>query len=82
MFSLVRCEHPCPGDNVELLGTMQMKFAFKISIQLWSRRDSVVPAARNSVVPMAYRRPVFSSTLLKYRTALTWQLWKRRPNSV
>ena len=23
-----------------------------------------------------------SSTLLKFRTALTWQLWKRRPNSV
>ena len=23
-----------------------------------------------------------SSTLLKYRTALTWQLWKRRPNGV
>ena len=27
-------------------------------------------------------RVELSSTLLKYRTALTWQLWKRRPNGV
>ena len=27
-------------------------------------------------------RVELSSTLLKFRTALTWQLWKRRPNSV
>ena len=27
-------------------------------------------------------RVELSSPLLKYRTALTWQLWKRRPNGV
>ena len=27
-------------------------------------------------------RVELSSTLLKFRTALTWQLWKRRPNRV
>ena len=27
-------------------------------------------------------RVELSSTLLKFRTALTWQLWKRRPNGV
>ena len=43
-----RCEHPCPGDNVSIRpkDTEQVKRLcqgterYKISVQLWSRRDS------------------------------------------
>ena len=42
-------------------------------------RGTVYGADRNG---RHWLRVELSSTLLKYRTALTWQFWKRRPNGV
>ena len=48
---------------------------------LFPEDDDILPggADRNG---RHWLRVELSSTLLKYRTALMWQLWKRRPNGV
>ena len=48
---------------------------------LFPEDDDILPcgADRNG---RHWLRVELSSTLVKYRTALTWQLWKRRPNGV
>ena len=68
VFALRACDNellPIPGDRngrqwmrVEL-GTILTKFAFKISVQLWSRRDkSVALTSQASVLAMVHAHVV------------------------
>ncbi len=48
------------------LSTILMKYAFKISIQFWSRRDNLS----------------IRTILIKYAFKISIQFWSRRENSV